>query len=378
MNQPRLFTPLAMRGVRAKNRIVVAPMCQYSAHDGLVGEWHAAHHERFALGGVGLGFVEATGVEARGRITHGCTGIWLDAHIEPMARIAAAYHRHGALAGIQIGHAGRKASSQRPWEGNGPLGDADAERGDAPWACVAPSPVAVMPNCPVPRALETDEIPGLVEAFAAAARRALAAGFDAVEIHGAHGYLVHSFLSPIANRRDDAYGGMLAKRMRFALEVAEAVRAVWPADKPLFFRTSAVDGVEGGWTLDDTAELCRALAGRGVDVVDCSSGGIGGATASSSTRPSDGFQVPYAARVRRDGGLMSMAVGFIRTPELAESILAEGSADLIAIARELLFDPFWPLHAAQALGCDPEWTLWPNPYRFVLWRRAQLLAKAAE
>ncbi len=371
-----LFSPLALRSLTAKNRVVVSPMCQYSAENGLATAWHEAHHSKFALGGVAIGIVEATGVEPRGRITHGCMGLWSDAHTAALARVAALYKRFGSIPAIQIAHAGRKASTQRPWEGNQALGPADAARGDAPWEVVGPSPEPVGPGWPTPRPLSLDEIRSLVESWRQAARRAREAGFEILEIHGAHGYLIHSFLSPISNRRNDSYGGDLTRRMRFAMEVTEAVRTEWPDHLPLFYRTSSVDGAEGGTTIEDTVELAKALKARGVDVIDCSAGGIVGptTTAAMRTRPKPGFQVPYAERIRRDAGIKTMAVGFILEALQAEEILREGRADLIAIARELLYNPNWAVHAAQALGVDPEFEQWPVQYGWYLTRRAKVLA----
>lgn len=374
--RPLLFTPLELPGVTAKNRIVVSPMCQYSAVAGVATDWHFAHHHRFAVGGAGIGIVEATGVEARGRITPGCTGIWSDAQVPALAQIAKIYRDHGALSGIQLAHAGRKASAQRPWHGSGPLSKADEARGDQAWQTVGPSPEPVSSAWPVPHPLSVEEIRALVEKWADAARRALAAGFDIIEIHGAHGYLIHSFLSPLSNRRNDAYGGELNRRMRFALEVTEAVRAVWPKDRPLFYRTSAVDGAEGGTTVEDTIALAKALKARGVDVIDCSSGGISGSStlAVGRTRPKLGFQVPYAERVRREADIKTMAVGLIVDARQAEEVLRRKQADLVALGRELLYDPFWPLHAAQTLGADPEYASWPEQYGWYLTRRAKAMA----
>jgi 2,4-dienoyl-CoA reductase-like NADH-dependent reductase (Old Yellow Enzyme family) len=375
-----LFSPLALRGVTARNRIVVSPMCQYSAVAGHVTAWHEAHHARFALGGVGVAFVEATGVEERGRITHGCTGIWSDGHVEPLAHVVALYKRHGVVPGIQIAHAGRKASAQRPWEGGGPLGAADAARGDAPWQAVAPSADPMGQGWPAPHPLSADEIHSVIEAWRQAARRAREAGFQALEIHGAHGYLIHSFLSPLSNRRNDAYGGDLNRRMRFALEVTEAVRGEWPDSLPLFYRASAVDGAEGGLQIEDTVELAKALRTRGVDVIDCSSGGIYGATVTSAgrVRPVLGFQVPYAERVRHEASIKTMAVGLILEAKQADGIVCEGRADLVALGRELLYNPNWALHAAQALDADPEFARWPVQYTWSLTRRAKTMALPEE
>jgi len=271
MASPLLFEPMDLRSVRAKNRIVISPMCQYSAADGMVGDWHLVHLGKFAQGGAGIVFVEATAVEARGRITHGDVGLWSDAHIPGLARIAAFVRAQGALPAIQLGHAGRKASMARPWYGNGPLTADDTARGDLAWTTVGPTnaPLADGWQAPVPAG--EAELAAVRDAFAAATHRAHTAGFDIVELHAAHGYLLHSFLSPISNHRADRYGGSLENRMRFPLEVARAVRAAWPADKPLFTRCSSIDDAEGGWSLEDTVVFARELAKAGVDVVDCSS-----------------------------------------------------------------------------------------------------------
>ncbi len=369
---PLLFQPIALRGIEARNRVVISPMCQYSAHDGHLEDWHAVHLGRFATGGAGIVFTEATAVQKNGRITHGCAGLWEDGQIAGHARVAQFARRHGAVPAIQLGHAGRKAGMQRPWFGNGPLTEADFDRGDMPWTPVGPSPLPVAEGWPVPHELSAAEIARLVEDFASAARRALAAGYQIAEIHGAHGYLIHSFLSPLSNRRKDGYGGDFAGRMRLALEVTEAVRAAWPEDLPLFFRTSAVDGAEGGWSLDDSVALAAWLRTLGVDVVDCSSGGIAGsATAAGRGRRQPGFQVPYAARLRAEAGVKTMAVGLITDAHQAEAILAEGAADLIAIGREALADPMWALHAARSLGHDPDYDAWPRQSGWWLAVRAQ-------
>jgi 2,4-dienoyl-CoA reductase-like NADH-dependent reductase (Old Yellow Enzyme family) len=335
-------------------------MCQYSAHDGHMDDWHLAHLGRFAMGGAGIVFTEATAVQKRGRITHGCAGLWTDSQIPGHSRVAQFALSNGAIPAIQLGHAGRKGGMQRPWFGNGPLNDADIARGDMPWTPVGPSAEPVAEGWPVPHALTIAEIGELLEDYEAAGR-ALAAGYRIAEIHGAHGYLVHSFLSPLSNRRSDGYGGNLAGRMRLALEIAERVRAVWPDDLPLFFRTSAVDGVPEGWTLDDTVVLASELKRIGVDVMDCSSSGIAGAaTAGGGQKRQPGFQVPYAERVRNDVGMTTMAVGLITHPQQAEEILAQGRADLIAIGREALVDPNWTLHAARDLGHDTLFESWPD------------------
>jgi len=376
MPTPSLFTPIALRGVTLGNRVVLSPMCTYSARDGVADDFHLVHLGKFALGGFGLIFFEATAVHERGRITHGDLGLWHDGQVAPMRRITDFLRRHGAVPAIQLAHAGRKASMQRPWKGNGPLGKDDFEAGDLPWPVIAPSALALDEGWLVPHQLSTSEMGSLKEDWRTAALRALEAGFEVAEVHGAHGYLLHEFLSPISNLRDDAYGGDLAGRMRFPLEVAEAVRAVWPADKPLFFRISAVDGIDGGWTLDDSVTLARELKQRGVDVIDCSSGGLLGSATAARIPRGPGFQLPFAERVRRESEVATMAVGLILTARQAEDVLNDGVADLVAIGREALFDPNWPLHAEQALAPDERFRSWPEQYGWWLERRARGMAKA--
>jgi 2,4-dienoyl-CoA reductase-like NADH-dependent reductase (Old Yellow Enzyme family) len=374
-----LFEEIQIREIRIRNRIVVSPMCQYSARDGHLTDWHFVHLGKFAQGGAGVVFVEATAVEKRGRITHGDTGIWDDSHIAGLKRISDFVRSQGAIPAIQLAHAGRKASMARPWYGNGPLTQADLDRGDKPWSIVAPSDTAIGEEWIKPRPLEKKDLEDLKTAYAEAVRRAHAAGFDILEIHAAHGYLLHTFLSPISNTRSDEYGGSRENRMRFPLEVARVVREAWPAHKPLFMRVSSIDDVEGGWSIEDTVLLAKNLKTIGVDVVDCSSGGIlGSATAATRTlvQRVPGFQIPFAERVRKEAGLKTMAVGLILTPQMAEEALQAGRADLIAIGREALYDPNWPLHAALALGVDPDFAQWPQQYGWWLTRREGLLRKA--
>ena len=378
MTAPLLFRPIELREAVAKNRIVVSPMCQYSAHDGHVTDWHLVHLGKLAQGGAGIVFMEATAVESRGRITHGDTGIWDDSHVAGLARIARFIRSQGALPAVQLAHAGRKASMARPWHGNGPLGPLDIERGDKPWDIVAPSANSLGDGWLVPKAFDEHDFREVRQAFADAARRAHVAGFEVLEVHGAHGYLLHSFLSPVSNARRDEYGGALEDRMRFPLEVVAAVREAWPAGKPLFVRVSSIDDVEGGWSLDDTVVFAKRLKALGVDVVDCSSGGIAGsATAATKTLLPrvPGFQLPFSERIRKDAAVMSMAVGLILTAQQAEEALRAGRADLVAVGREALYDPNWPLHAAQALGADPEMDRWPVQYGWWLSRRESLLRK---
>lgn len=374
----RLFQPLTVRGLTIRNRTVVSPMCQYSATDGVANDWHFVHLGQFAMGGFGLVFTEATAVEARGRITHGDLGLWNDAQIAPVRRIADYVKSQGAAFGMQIGHAGRKASMQRPWFGNGPLNEQDRARGELPWEIVAPSAIPMNDGWLMPTELSVAEIGRIVAAFGETAKRAHAAGVDVVEVHGAHGYLTHTFLSPISNKRTDAYGGDRAGRMRFAIEVSRAVRAAWPDNKPVFFRTSSVDGIEGGWALDDTVALAKALKEVGVDAMDCSSGGVGGPATAGGVKRQAGFQVPFAETVKRETGLIAQAVGLIVEPRQAEAIIAEGRADLVAVAREALVDPHWAGRAAIELEGEPDgWAFWPAQYGWWLERRRLMFDRKA-
>ncbi|WP_424811754.1 NADH:flavin oxidoreductase/NADH oxidase [Roseococcus sp. YIM B11640] len=372
-----LLEPLALRGVTLPNRVVISPMCQYSAEDGQAGAWHMVQYGRFAVGGAGAVMLEATAVSPEGRITHGDLGIWSDAHAAKLAPIAEFIRSQGSVPAIQLGHAGRKASMQRPWYGNGPLNEADIARGDKPWQVVAPSAVPLGEGYLMPQALDDAGLARIREAFADAARRADAAGFDIVEIHNAHGYLLHQFLSPLANQRNDAYGGDAAGRMRFPLEVARAVRAAFPAHKPVFLRLSVVDGAEGGRPEEESIAYAKALKEAGIDVVDCSSGGIAGsATAARGPKRSYGFQVPFAERIRRETGIGTMAVGLIVDPHQAEAILAEGRADLVAIGREALENPNWALHARMALtGENGHADHWPKQHGWWLSVRDSALAQ---
>ena len=344
-NPPHLFAPLAIRGVTMRNRIAVSPMCQYSSEDGFFGDWHLVHLGSRAVGGAGLVMTEATAVEPRGRISPCDTGIWKDAHVPPLTRIAAFVKSQGAVAGIQLAHAGRKASTRRPWDGGGVIPESDGG-----WQTVAPSAVPFRDGDPAPHALTQSEIAGVVDSFRAAARRALAAGFQVVEIHAAHGYLIHQFLSPLSNHRTDAYGGTLANRLRCALEVAVAVRAEWPSDLPVFCRVSATDWVDGGWSPDDTVELARRLHACGVDLIDCSSGG---SAPHAKVPVAPGYQVPFAERIRRESGVLTGAVGMITSPQQAAEIVSTGKADIVLLAREFLRSPYFPQTAAVALGEKP-------------------------
>jgi 2,4-dienoyl-CoA reductase-like NADH-dependent reductase (Old Yellow Enzyme family) len=346
-------------------------MCQYSARDGMANDWHFVHLGQFAMGGFGLVFTEATAVLPEGRITHGDLGLWTDEQIAPIKRVVEYVRSMGAAAGMQLAHAGRKASMQRPWHGNAAMGPADAARGEVPWPIVGPVAVPHDDGWLVPEALTKEGIARIVQAFRAAAARALAAGLDVIEVHGAHAYLTHSFLSPVSNTRTDEYGGDLAGRMRFGLEVARAVRAAWPAEKPLFYRTSSIDGIAGGLTIDDTVVLAKELKAIGVDVIDCSAGGF----PNSRLDMAPGYLVPLATRVRNDAHIATQAVGFITEPEQAEAVLASGAVDLIALAREALVDPHWAGKAAVALEGDAGWAMWPVQYGWWLERRAAVMRK---
>lgn len=338
---PHLFEPLTIRGVTLRNRIGVSPMCQYSSVDGFATDWHLVHLGSRAVGGAALVPTEATAIEPRGRISPVDLGIWDDRHVEMLARIAQFVAQHGAVPGMQLAHAGRKASRNRPWD---PPRAIPAEEGG--WEIVGPSPVAFADGWQVPHALSREEIAELLRTTQAAARRALDAGFVWVELHAAHGYLCHSFSSPLSNRRDDEYGGTFANRIRLTLEMARSIRRVWPEDRPFSVRLTCTDWVDGGWTLEDTVDLARALKREGVDLVDCSSGG----NVLTEIPIGPGYQVPFAEAVRRGAGIGTAAVGLITEPTHADEIIRNGRADLVLLAREELRDPYWPVHAAKALG----------------------------
>lgn len=339
---PHLFTPLTLRSITLRNRIGVSPMCQYSCQDGLINDWHLVHLGARAAGGAGLIIMEATAVTPQGRISPQDAGIWSPEHVEPLKRLTDFLRSQGAVPGIQIAHAGRKASTARPWEGGGPL---KPEAGG--WDVVGPSPVPFSPAHPTPGELTVAEIQAIQLAFQEGARRAHEAGFDFVELHGAHGYLAHSFHSPLSNQRMDAYGGSFENRTRFTRETVTAIRQVWPDEKPLAVRISATDWVEGGWTLAESVELARQLKPLGVDLLDCSSGG-----GSPHARPPVGanYQVPLAEAVSRQTTMPTATVGLITQPMQADAIIRTGQADLVLLGREVLRDPYWPLHAARTLG----------------------------
>lgn len=342
-----LFSPLSLRALTLRNRIALSPMCQYSARQGRATDWHLVHLGARAAGGAGLVMTEACAVSPEGRISPADLGLWEDRQVGPLARVVKFIHAQGAAAGVQLAHAGRKGSVGLPWEGGRPLTLADGG-----WEVVGPTAEPFEEGYPTPRALRAGELEAVVATFAAAARRARAAGFDVVEIHAAHGYLLHSFLSPLTNRREDEWGGGFGGRTRLLKEVIRAVRGVWPPELPLFVRVSATDWVEGGWSVDDTVALARELGPLGVDLFDCSSGGLLPGVAIPA---SPGYQVPFAERVRREAGVASGAVGLITEPAQAEAIVAQGQADLVFIGRQFLREPAWPLRATRELGVEGPW-----------------------
>jgi 2,4-dienoyl-CoA reductase-like NADH-dependent reductase (Old Yellow Enzyme family) len=343
----QLFDPLPIRGVTLQNRIGVSPMCQYSSQDGFANDWHLVHLGGRAVGGASLVFTEATAVTAEGRITAEDLGIYKDAHVEFLHRIVRFLKSQGVVPGMQIAHAGRKASTQIPWEGSSKV-----SVGDGGWVPVAPSAVAFSETYPMPRALLKDEIHAIVDAFAQAARRALEAGFEVLEIHAAHGYLAHEFFSPLSNFRNDEYGGSFENRTRIGREIVSAVRKVWPDNLPLFIRISATDWKEGGWDLNQAVELAKQLKPLGVDLVDCSSAGL---VVDQKIIAGPGFQVPFAERIRRDAEIPTATVGLIETKEQVVDILAKNQADLVLMAREFLRDPYWPLRTARELKQKISW-----------------------
>jgi 2,4-dienoyl-CoA reductase-like NADH-dependent reductase (Old Yellow Enzyme family) len=345
-------------------------MATYSARDGHATDWHVQHIGKLAAGGAGLVFVEQSSVNTQGRITHGCLGIWDDAHLEGLTKLADIIHQFGAKAAIQIAHSGRKGSSQRPWEGGGPLGGADiAARDEGPWPIAASSTVPFDNGWPAPHMMSHADIDGVAEDFRMAFRRARRAGFDIAELHCAHGYLMHSFLSPLANNRNDDFGGSRDNWMRLPLRIAAIMREEWPDDMPVFVRISSVDGIDIGWSIEDSVAFAQELKRVGVDVIDCSSGGMKLPRGNWLVSREPGFQVPFAERIKREVDMPTVAVGLIREADYAEEILKDGKATLIALGRELLWNPNWPAQTALQLGCDPEWSGWPEQYGWWLKRR---------
>jgi 2,4-dienoyl-CoA reductase-like NADH-dependent reductase (Old Yellow Enzyme family) len=356
-----LLSALVIRGVTLRNRIVMSPMCQYSAHEGFANDWHLVHLGSRAVGGAALVIVEASAVTRDGRISPGDVGIWSDEHIEPLARIARFVHSQGAVAGIQLAHAGRKASSDLPWKGGHTLRTPE----EGGWPVVAPSPIPFHDDDPAPVMLDEDGIDGIVQAFEAAAQRALSAGFKVLEIHAAHGYLLHEFLSPLSNRRDDQYGGSLENRMRLLLRVTQQLRALMPEQLPLFVRISATDWAPGGWDIEQSVELARQLKPLGVDLIDVSSGG----TLPTARIPvGKGYQVPCSRRIHEEADIKTGAVGLVTDPQYANEIITGGDADVVLIGREFLREPYWAVKAQQGLAEEPTW---PIQYGYAVKRRAK-------
>ena len=365
-----LFQSYALRGLELRNRIVVSPMATYSAEDGFVTDWHVQHVGKLAAGGAGLVFVEQSSVNLQGRITHGCLGIWKDAHVAGLKKLTTLIRDLGAASAIQIAHSGRKGSSQRPWEGGGPLGDADvAARNEGPWEICAPSSIAFDTDWPTPNEMSTAAIEQVVEDYRAAFIRARDAGFDVCELHCAHGYLMHSFLSPLGNQRTDDYGGDRAGRMKLPLKIAGIMREVWPEHLPCFVRVSSVDGVGVGWQLEDSIAYAKELKKLGIDMIDCSSGGFKLPAENNLVARTTGFQLPFSEAIRKEAGLPTMGVGLIRTGEEAAIALEDGRADLIALGRELLWNPNWPMQIAAEHDEANGWKLMPPQYGWWLRRR---------
>ncbi|WP_330220061.1 NADH:flavin oxidoreductase/NADH oxidase [Agrobacterium tumefaciens] len=367
-----LLSPITIRGLTLKNRIAISPMCMYSATNGIADDFHLVHLGRFALGGAGLVFVEATAVSERGRITHGCLGLWNEDQQKSFSKITSFLHGAGAAAGIQLSHAGHKGSSQRPWHGGGPLSAADVElRGEDAWEPLGAVAQPFDKGWATPAQMSSKDIEETISAFVAAVRRADDAGFDVVEIHCAHGYLLHSFLSPLSNHRLDEYGGDLQGRMRFPLDVLKAVRDAWPSSKPLFVRISSVDGINVGWSIEDSVQFSRAAKEIGVDLIDCSSGGMKLEKHQNLLAREPGFHLPYSEHIKREVDILTIAVGLIRSAGQANDIIALGQADLVSIAREALFNPNWPNETALKLEGAAAWSRWPEQFGWWLMRRAR-------
>lgn len=366
----RLFSPITIRGVTSPNRIMVSPMQQYASPDARAQDHHLVQLGRFAMGGAGMVIAEATAIEPSGRISGHDLGLWSDDQIAPLARIAQFIAAQGSVPGIQLIHAGRKGSVQPPWRGLGPLGPDDAAIGDPPWQVVGPSPVAAGPGWPVPVELSLEDIARHCDLWADAAKRAVTAGFRIIDLHGAHGYLLHAFLSPVSNQRMDRYGGDIENRMRYPLDVVTAIRKAIPDDIALFYRLSLLDGIEGGWTMEDSAIFARRLADAGGDVIDCSSGGIiGDRSADIRIRRGWAFHAPYSRRLRQDTGVVVSTVGLIVDAHQAEAILTAGDADIVAIGREMLVDPNWAHGARRALEGE-DYDNWPRESGWWLDKRA--------
>ena len=376
MNEVPLFSSFKIKSKSFRNRIVLSPMCQYKAKDGVISDWHFQHYSRFAFSGLGAAFVEATGVSPEGRIGHGCTGIWSDSHVEGLSKIVKIFNEYNCLSGIQLAHAGRKASYLRPWDGASPITEND--KVEPAWQTIGPSAIPINNSSPVPKEMTVEDINKVREDFKKAAQRADKAGFDIIEIHGAHGYLLHSFFSPLSNQRSDQYGGSFENRIRFALEVITDIKSVWPDNKPLFYRLSSIDAPGQGANLEDNIMLAKSLKSVGVDVIDCSSGGITGSPVLTKSKIIPGFQVPYSEKIKKDAEISSMAVGAIISADQANEIISNKRADLVAMGRELLADTQWVYKAATYFNLENAKDYLPDSYSFYLSRRDEYLDRAAK
>ena len=376
MNEVPLFSSFKIKSKSFRNRIVLSPMCQYKAKDGVISDWHFQHYSRFAFSGLGAAFVEATGVSPEGRIGHGCTGIWSDSHVEGLSKVAKIFNEYNCLSGIQLAHAGRKASYLRPWDGASPITEND--KVEPAWQTIGPSAIPINNSSPVPKEMTVEDINKVREDFKKAAQRADKAGFDIIEIHGAHGYLLHSFFSPLSNQRNDQYGGSFENRIRFALEIIDDIKSVWPDNKPLFYRLSSIDAPGQGANLEDKIKLAKSLKSVGVDVIDCSSGGITGSPVLTKSKIIPGFQVPYSEKIKKDAEISSMAVGAIISADQANEIISNKRADLVAMGRELLADTQWVYKAATYFNLENAKDYLPDSYSFYLSRRDEYLDRAAK
>ena len=376
MSGVALFDPITIKSKVFRNRIVLSPMCQYKAVDGLVSDWHFQHYSRFAFSGLGAAFIEATGVSPEGRIGHGCTGIWSDDHVEGLSKIVKTFNQYDCLSGIQLAHAGRKASFLRPWDGASPITEND--KIEPAWQTIGPSAIPINNSSPVPKEMTIEDINRVKEDFKNAAIRANIAGFDIIEIHGAHGYLLHSFFSPISNMRNDQYGGNFENRIRFAMEIIADIKSVWPENKPLFYRLSSIDAPGQGATIEDNVQLAKSLKIAGVDVIDCSSGGITGSPVLTKSKIIPGFQVPYSEKIKKEAEISSMAVGAIINADQANEIILNKRADLVAMGRELLADTQWVYKAATHFKLENAKSFLPDSYSFYLSRRDDFLDRSAK
>ncbi|MFL2818365.1 MAG: NADH:flavin oxidoreductase/NADH oxidase [Candidatus Puniceispirillales bacterium] len=376
MSETPLFSSLKIKSKTFRNRVVLSPMCQYKAKDGIISDWHLQHYSRFAFSGLGAAFIEATGVSPEGRIGHGCTGIWSDDHVEGLSKIVKTFNQYDCLSGIQLAHAGRKASFLRPWDGASPITEND--KIEPAWQTIGPSAIPINNSSPVPKEMTIEDINRVKEDFKNAAIRANIAGFDILEIHGAHGYLLHSFFSPISNMRNDQYGGNFENRIRFAMEIIADIKSVWPENKPLFYRLSSIDAPGQGATIEDNVQLAKSLKIAGVDVIDCSSGGITGSPVLTKSKIIPGFQVPYSEKIKKEAEISSMAVGAIINADQANEIILNKRADLVAMGRELLADTQWVYKAATHFKLENAKSFLPDSYSFYLSRRDDFLDRSAK